>query len=161
MRRNSVRKLASWASVAVAGVGFSGCTGSIDPATAGLFDNVANFSSGEYDRQIAAGQAEARTAAAQNAQAQQQIAALEAERSQNVRTIASLNSEIAIVRREANATRAGLAADPAANAARLQRLDALEAQIDGVQADANAGVSSDVVRRELGQIRSAIRALSS
>lgn len=142
------------------GLGLAGCTGSTDPTTATVFDNIQNLSSGEYDRQIAAGEAQAAALVRQNQAREQELAALEQQRARNAGTITSLQREVAAVRGQAASTRAMLERDPAGNAARLAQLGRLEAQIDSVGSDAGAGVDPAVVRSELGRISSAIRALA-
>lgn len=139
---------------AVAMLIVAGCTGSTDPATATLFDNISNLSSGEYDNQLAAKEAEAASIVQANAARQSQISALESQRSANSAQINSLRSQIASV--EAEISRARSSATPAQSA----QLDALEVQVRAVEVEANNGADPSIVRSELGRISSAVRALS-
>lgn len=133
------------------------CTGSTDPRTATLFDNIANFSSGEYDRQITSKQGQAATLARSNAAQRQQVAALEQQRARNAGEIAALRGEIATARQQASQARAQLAG----NAGQLARLQRLEAQIESVEADTRGGANPAMLRSEIKRITDAIRALSS
>lgn len=149
----------TFASLACAGcmtVTLAGCTGSTDPATASLFDNIANLQSGEYDRQIAAKDAEAAAIIANNRAAESRIGGLQAQSASNQQKIAALRSQIAAVRGQAAAARSQIAADPA----KVARLNQLEGQINAVQADANRGGDPDVARAELNRVSAAIRALA-
>jgi chromosome segregation ATPase len=132
------------------------CTGSTDPTTASLFDNVRNLQTGEYDRQIAAKDAEAAAIIANNRAAQTRISGLEAQTSSNNQAIAALRSQISAVRGQASSARTAVAGDPA----KLARLSQLEAQINGVQADVNRGADPAVASAELNRVSAAIRALA-
>lgn len=132
------------------------CTGSTDPTTATLFDNIRNLQTGEYDRQIAAKDAEAAAIIANNRAAESRISGLQAQSAANSRAIASLRSQIAAVRAEASAARAAVAGDPA----KLSRLSQLEGQINAVQSDVNAGADPAVAQAELRRVSAAIRALA-
>ncbi|WP_434618444.1 hypothetical protein [Tabrizicola sp. M-4] len=137
-------------------LGLAACTGSTDPTTATLFDNIRNLNSGEYDRQIAAKDAEAAAIIANNRAAQSRISGLESQSASNSQTIAALRSQIAAVRGQASSARAAVAGDPA----KVARLNALEGQINAVQADVNAGGDPGVARAELNRVSAAIRALA-
>lgn len=136
--------------------GLAACTGSTNPTTATLFDNVRNLQTGEYDRQIAVKDSEAAAIIANNRAAESRISGLQAQSAANSRSIASLRSQIAAVRAEASAARAAVAGDPA----KLSRLSQLEGQINAVQADANAGADPAVAQAELRRVSAAIRALA-
>lgn len=148
-----LRGVALLASAALLGA----CTGSTDPTTASLFDNIRNINTGEYDRQIAAKEAEAAAIARSNQQRERSIASLERERSQNASVIAQLRAEIEAVRQEAAVIRGQIAGD----SAKIEQLGRLETQLTAVRADVDAGVDPAVARAEVRRIRSAIRALSS
>jgi chromosome segregation ATPase len=137
-------------------IGLSACTGSTDPTTATLFDNIRNLQTGEYDRQIAAKDAEAAAIIANNRAAQSRISGLESQSASNSQTIAALRAQIASVRGQASAARAAVAGDPA----KLARLAQLESQINAVQADVNSGADPAVARAELNRVSAAIRALA-
>ena len=132
------------------------CTGSTDPATASLFDNVRNLQSGEYDRQIAAKDRQAAAIIANNRAAQSRIGGLEAQSASNSQQIAALRSQIAAVRGQASAARPKVAGDPA----RAAQLRQLEGQINAVQADVGRGADPAVARAELNRVSAAIRALA-
>lgn len=134
----------------------AGCTGSTDPATASLFDNVRNLQTGEYDRQIAAKDAEVSAILANNRAAESRISGLSAQSRSNNATIAALRSQIAAVRQQAAVARGKVAADPA----KLARLDQLENQISAVQADVDRGSDAGVAQSELARVSAAIRALA-
>ncbi|MEL6508274.1 MAG: hypothetical protein AAFQ32_00655 [Pseudomonadota bacterium] len=142
----------------VAGVmiGLMGCTGSTDPETASLFDNINNLQSGEYDRQIAQNEADAAAILANNRAAEQRIAGLESQRGVNARTIGELKSRVASARNSAAQARANAGGDTV----KLQRISALEGQITAVEAEINAG-SADPrsASSELSRIRSALNAI--
>jgi len=138
------------------GLGLTACTGSTDPATANIFDNVRNLQSGEYDRQIAAKDAEAAAIIANNRASQSRISGLESQSASNSQTISALRSQIASVRGQASAARASVAGDPA----KLARLTQLESQINAVQSDVNSGADPSVARAELNRVSAAIRALA-
>lgn len=134
----------------------SGCTGSTNPAEAGLFDNIRNLNTGEYDRQIAAKEAEAAAIARSNASMQAGITSMESQSRANTSAIASLRAEIASLRAEASAARVRIGSD----SVRLGQLDRLEGQISAIEADANAGADPSVLRAEIKRNRAAIRALA-
>lgn len=136
--------------------GLVGCTGETDPAKAGLFDNLANLNSGEYDRQISAKDAEANAIIANNRASEQRIANMQGQSSANARQISSLRQQIAKTKAQAAAARSKVASDPT----KLSQLNALEAQIDGIQSDVNAGAVSSATRTELTRVSAAISALT-
>lgn len=140
--------------LAAAGLTVAGCTGSTDPATATLFDNIANISSGEYENQLAAKEAEAASIVRANNARSAQISSLERQQSANSSQISALRRQIASV--EADIDRARSSASPAEAA----KLDALAVQVRAVEADANNGADPSVVRGELSRISAAVRALS-
>jgi uncharacterized phage infection (PIP) family protein YhgE len=123
----------------------AGCTGSTDPTTATVFDNIANLNSGEYDRQIA-----------QNKAAEQRNAQLAAQRNANQSEINSLRQQIADVKAQGAKARAASASDPV----KLQQVQALDRQLVAVERDVSSGASPSVVRPELSRIKAAYRALS-
>jgi chromosome segregation ATPase len=137
-------------------LGLAACTGSTDPTTATLFDNIRNLQTGEYDRQIAAKDAEAAAIIANNRAAQSRISGLESQSASNSQAISALRAQIASVRGQAQAARAAVAGDPA----KLARLNQLEGQISAVQADVNGGADPAVARAELNRVSAAIRALA-
>ncbi len=128
------------------------CTGSVDPQTATVFDNIRNINSGEYDRQIAVKEAEAAAIVQANDARRSNIASLDQQRQANAGQIAALRSEIAAVQAEIARARAA-----GADAAQIDRLSS---QVNAVQADASGGADATVVRSELSRIRAAVRALS-
>lgn len=134
----------------------AGCSGSTDPATATLFDNIHNLQTGEYDRQIAAKDAEASALVRANQASQARITKLEGQSRANSAAIASLKSQIAAARAQAATARQQVAGDPG----RTAQLRRLEGQIDAVQADVDAGMDPSVARAELGRVSAAIRALA-
>lgn len=140
-----------------AGLAVAGCTGSTDPTTATLFDNINNLNSGEYSRQIAKKEAEAASIVAANNQRRSQIASLQGQQASNAKVIASLRAEIAAVQQQASAVKAKVASDPA----KLSQINSLQAQLVSLRSDADAGADASTVRSELGRIRSAISALAS
>lgn len=134
----------------------SACSGSTNPETATLFDNINNLNSGEYDRQIAANKSQAAAILANNRAAEQRIAGLESQRASGAKTISALKGEISSTRRSAAAARQKAAGNPA----KLQRVSALEAQLASVEADINAGNADQAsAKSELRRIRSALTAL--
>lgn len=133
------------------------CTGTTDPRDANIFDNVANLSSGEYDRQIEAKNREADAIIAANNATQGRIQNLEGQRAANAAAISSLRGEVASLRAQIAAARASAAGDPAKTA----QLAALESQAVAVERDVSGGGDASIARAELGRIRSAVRALSS
>ena len=138
----------------VAAALLAGCSGSNDPATAHLFDNVQNLNSGEYDRQIAGKEAEAAAITRSNRAMEANVAVLQGQARQNEATISALSAEIAAARADASAMRLRVGGDPA----KAERLSQLENQIVAVESDASSG-DATVLRGELTRIRSAIRAL--
>ncbi|NOD64591.1 MULTISPECIES: hypothetical protein [unclassified Ruegeria] len=142
--------------VLVSVITVAGCTGSTDPTTATLFDNIANLNSGEYDRQIAQNKAQADAILAQNKAAEQRNAQLAAQRDANQSEINALRQQIADVKAQGAKARAASASDPA----KLQQVQALDSQLNAVERDVAAGASPSVVRSELSRIKSAYRALS-
>ncbi len=143
--------------VVATGFLLSGCvTGDTNPATAGLFDNINNLRSGEYDRQIRAKDAEAAAITAANNRSQSNVAALRSERASNAALISSLRAEIAGVRQEISRVRARVRSDPS----KVSRLSQFERQLGGVEADVNRGNVSQATSRELSTIRSSVRALA-
>ncbi len=137
-------------------IAIAGCTGSTDPTTATLFDNIANLNSGEYDRQIANNKAQADAIIAQNRAAEQRNAQLAAQRDANSSEIASLRQQIAEVKAQGAQARAASASDPV----KLQQVQALDNQLSAVERDVNSGASASVVSSELNRIKAAYRALS-
>lgn len=138
-------------------VGLAGCTGSTNPETAHLFDNIRNLQTGEYDRQIAAKDAQAQAIIANNRASEARIGQMQRQASSNSAQISALRSQISSVRAEAATARSRVAGDPAKSA----QLNRLEGQITAIQADVNAGGDPAVSRRELNQVSAAIRALTS
>lgn len=145
------------AMIVLAGSLVAGCTGSTDPATASLFDNIKNLNSGEYDRQIAEKDRQAQAIIANNNAAQSRIDSKQRQSAANRSQISSLRSQVSRVRSQASAARAQIGSDPA----KLQRLNALESQLSGIQADVNAGSVSSATQSELRRVSSAISALTS
>lgn len=135
----------------------AGCTGSTDPETASLFDNIKNLNSGEYDRQIAEKDREAQAIIANNQASQRRIDSKERQVSSNAGEISALKSQLSQVKAQAAAARAKVASDPA----KVQRLNALEAQLSGIQSDVNMGSVSAATRSELSRVSLAISALTS
>jgi serine phosphatase RsbU (regulator of sigma subunit) len=134
----------------------SGCTGTTNPAEAGLFDNIRNLNSGEYDRQIAAKEAEAAAITRSNASMQAGINAMETQTQANASSIASLKAELASLRAEAAAARAKVGSDPV----RAGKLDRLDSQIAAMQADVSGSGDPAALRAEMARTRAAIRALA-
>lgn len=134
----------------------SGCTGTTNPAEAGLFDNIRNLNSGEYDRQIAANEAEAAAITRSNASMQAGINAMETQTQANASSIASLKAELASLRAEAAAARAKVGSDPV----RAGKLDRLDSQIAAMQADVSGSGDPAALRAEMARTRAAIRALA-
>ena len=137
----------------VLALGLSACTGSTDPATATLFDNIRNLNSGEYTRQINAKQSQANALRGANARSRANIARMESQRAANASTIASLRGQAAALRSQISAAKA---ANPGASA----QLNALSSQVSAVQSDLSSGGDPGVAAAELRRIRSAVRALS-
>lgn len=134
----------------------SGCSGSTDPSTAHLFDNINNLHSGEYDRQIAQKDAEAAAIIRSNQQMQGSIDAMQAQTAANRGTIAALREQLSAARQDAAAARNNLGADPV----RLGRLQGYEAQLAAVEGQASGGSDPAVLQAEVARIRASIRALS-
>lgn len=134
----------------------SGCTGTTNPAEAGLFDNIRNLNSGEYDRQIAAKEAEAAAITRSNASMQAGINAMETQTQVNASSIASLKAELASLRAEAAAARAKVGSDPV----RAGKLDRLDGQIAAIEADIASGGNRAAQRAEIAAMRAAARALA-
>lgn len=134
----------------------AGCTGSTNPETATLFDNINNLKTGEYDRQIAANRAEADAILRNNAASQSRISSLEGQRSANLQELASLKNQISALKQTAAMTRASAAGNPA----KLAKVSALEGQLTALSAEVNSG-SADIStsRAELSRIRAALNAL--
>ncbi len=132
------------------------CTGSTDPTTATLFDNITNLNSGEYDRQIASNQAQANAILAQNKAAEQRNAQLAAQRNANQKEIDALRKQIADVKAQGAKARSASASSPE----KLQQVKALDNQLLAVERDISGGMDPAVARSELSRIKSAYRALS-
>lgn len=132
------------------------CAGSTNPETAGLFDNVRNLSNGEYDRQIAAKDAEAAAIVRNNNASKARIGAMQQQASANANEIQQLRAQIAAVREQAAGVRGQIAGD----ANKIARLNQLEGQVTAIQADVNAGATPAVARAELQRVSAAIRALA-
>ncbi len=149
-------KYSKWI-ILTAAAGLAGCTGSTDPETAGLFDNIRNLQTGEYDRQIAAKDAQASAIIANNNAAQSRISGMQRQASANRSQISALRSQIASTRALASNARSKVAGDPVKTA----RLQQLEGQITAIQSDVNSGGDPAVSRAELNRVSAAIRALTS
>lgn len=149
-------KLKALISSALGCILLAGCEGETDPSKANIFDNLRNIETGEYDRQIAANDAEVERIIASNNAAQRNINSLEAQKASNSREIASLRSEIASLKSRLSALRSSSAGQ--ANAAQVS---ALEGQVKAIEADLNAGASPKTLRSELRNISAAISAFSS
>ncbi|MCE6951787.1 hypothetical protein LAZ29_12695 [Cereibacter sphaeroides] len=134
----------------------AGCSGSTDPATAHLFDNIANLNSGEYDRQIVRKDAEAAAIIRSNQQMEGNISSMRSEAAGNRQTIASLRQQIAAAQREAAAARVKVGEDPV----RLGKVRGYESQLAAIQNDASGGSDPAVLQSEVARIRASIRALS-
>lgn len=143
---------------ALSALALSNCTGATDPADATFFDNLVNTQKGGvYDQQIAAKEAEAAALVRANNNSRTRINSLESQRKNNAATIASLRGQVSAVRAEIAQARAKLAGDQAATA----QLSQLDRQALAVQKDVDNGGDPGVARRELDQIRSTVRLLSS
>lgn len=149
-------KLAKFALTPAAFLILANCTGSTNPAEAGLFDNIANLQSGEYDRQIAAKEAQAQAIINANNATEARIGNMENQRSNNAALIATLRGQVAELRAEIGNAKAS----QAGNAAVIAQLDSLDSQAVAVQRDVEAGGDAGIARAELNRIRSAVRALS-
>jgi chromosome segregation ATPase len=143
-------------SIGICVLGLGACNGSTDPATAGLFDNVRNLNSGEYDRQIASNRSQAAAILANNQAAEARIRQMDAQRGANAQQIASLRAQVAGARSDAAAARARVGGD----SARLQRISALERQTTSVEREVSAGTADpSVASGELRRIRAALGAI--
>ncbi|MEA5160685.1 hypothetical protein U5903_07845 [Cereibacter johrii] len=151
MRSNS-----SLAVALLIGTALAGCSGSTDPATAHLFDNIANLNSGEYDRQIAQKDSEAAAILRSNQRMQGNIDSMQRQANVNRRTIAGLNQQIASARSEAASVRNRLGSD----SIRLGQLNGYERQLAAVEREASAGSDPAVLQGEVQRIRASIRALA-
>lgn len=138
-------------------LGLTACTGSTDPATGTVFDNFRNLQSGEFDRQIAAKQAQARSIEAANARSQSRINTLERQRASNASAIAGLRGQVSSLRSQISAARAANAGNAGAQA----QLAALNSQVNAVNAELASGGDASIARSELLRIRAAVSALSS
>lgn len=134
----------------------AGCSGSTDPATAHLFDNISNLNSGEYDRQIAQKDAEAAAIIRSNQRMQGDIDSMQRQASANRRTIAGLSQQIASARSEAASVRSQLGED----SIRLGQLNGYERQLSAVEREASTGSDPAVLQGEVARIRASIRALA-
>lgn len=150
-------KLACAVSAAVV-MTLANCTGSTDPATGTVIDNFINTrEGGVFDQQIAENRAEAAALRITNAQTQDRIDAAERQRSDNAATLSALRQEVTSLRAEIASARARVAA----NANATQQLASLDQQALAVQRDVEAGGDPGIARAELGQIRAAVRQISS
>jgi chromosome segregation ATPase len=131
----------------------AGCTGSTNPADAGLFDNIRNLETGEYDRQIAAKEAEAAAITRANANIAADNSAKQAQTVSNSALIADLKAEIRALRMELSAIRSRASADPA-------KLDRIEGQIAAVEADLAGGGDPSALSAEVRRLKLAVRALA-
>ena len=151
--KNSVRFL-SLASVLV----LANCTGETDPAKTNIFENIqATRPGGIFDQQIAARNAEAEALRMNNRNTQSRINTLDRQSRTNAATIADLRSEVASLRAEIASARSRLAA----GSSQAEQLASLDRQALAVQRDVEAGGDVRVARRELSQIRSTVRQISS
>lgn len=138
-------------------IAMAGCTGSTNPETAGLFDNIRNLNSGEYDRQIAQNRSQAEAILANNRAAEARIAQNERQRAANETQLAALRRQAANARAEANQARARVAGNPAQE----QRINALITQISAIERDiAEKTVEPTSASRELNQISALIRTIN-
>jgi len=135
----------------------AGCTGETDPSKAGLFDNLNNINTGEYDNQIAQGRAEAARIIRDNKAREASIANLNNQQRANSATAGRLRSKIASVQSQLSSAKANAAGDPA----KLARLNQLGGQLSSVQAASQNGGSQSALNAELDSIRRSIRLLSS
>lgn len=137
-------------------LGLAACTGSTDPTTASLFDNINNLQTGEYDRQIAKNQSDAAAILANNRAAEQRISGLKSQRAANARQISSLRSAVAGARSDAAKARASASG----NAVKLQKVSALESQINSVEREVSSGTADvGIASSELRRIRAALKAI--
>ncbi len=138
-------------------VAMAGCTGSTNPETAGLFDNIRNLNSGEYDRQIAQNRSQAEAILANNRAAEARIGQMERQRAANETQLAALRRQAANARAQANQARARVAGNPEQE----QRVNALITQISAIEQDIAAGtVEPASASRELNQISALIRTIN-
>lgn len=134
----------------------AGCSGSTDPETAHLFDNVKNLNNGEYDRQIASKDAEAAAIVRQNNAASARISTLRSQSASNSAEIKALTSQISSLRAQTSSLRGKFSNQPD----KLAQLNQLDGQLVQIRADVGAGTSPSVARAELNRVSAAIRALS-
>ena len=147
----------TFAVVSLGLVALAGCTGSTNPETAGLFDNMRNLSSGEYDRQIAQNRSQAEAILANNRAAEARIGQMERQRAANESQLASLRRQAANTRAQANQARARVAGNPEQE----QRVSALITQISAIEQEIAAGtVEPTSAARELNQISALIRTIN-
>lgn len=142
--------------VLIAAAGIAGCTGSTNPESATLFDNINNLNSGEYDRQISANQAQADAILRNNQAAEKRITNLESQRAANSGAISRLKAQAASTRQTALNARSRVAGDSVKSA----QLSSLESQLASVSSEINAGsADSGIASAELRRINRAIAAL--
>ena len=132
------------------------CTGSTNPETANLFDNIKNLESGEYDRQIKAKDDQAAAIIANNQAANKRIATLKSTSASNSKNISAMRGQIASARAQAQATRQQIGSD----SAKLAKLNSYERQISAIEADVSGGGDPSVGSRELRNVVSAMRTLA-
>ncbi|MHA6325219.1 hypothetical protein [Roseivivax sp. CAU 1753] len=154
-RALAVPSVATLALVPTLVLTLAGCTGSTDPETATVFDNMANTNSGEYDRQLAEKEAEAAAIGWDSDDIRADIATLEQQSAANSSRIAALRGQVASVRQEISRARVGASASDTA------RLGQLDRQAAAVQAEIDRGIDPSIASAELESIRAALRALSS
>lgn len=142
--------------VAASALLLAGCTGETDPSKAGLFDNINNISSGEYDSQIAATEAEAARIVRDNQSKQSSIAGLNSQKSANSATVNRLRAQIASAQYELNSARSKVSGD----AAKTAQLNNLQGQLSSIQKASASGGTSSVLSAELSGIRRSIRLLT-
>jgi chromosome segregation ATPase len=144
------------AAAATSALVLAGCTGETDPSQAGLFDNINNISSGEYDNQIAAGEAEAQRIVRDNQSKQSSIASLNRQENANSATTSRLKGQLASAQSELNSARAKVAG----NAAKTAQLNGLQSQLSSIQKASASGGTNSVLSAELSGIRRSIRLLT-
>jgi len=154
---STIRHRLMTSTVLIATISLAGCTGETDPAKAGLFDNINNLNTGEYERQIAQGKSEAARIIRDNNARQASINSLNNQKRANAATSSRLRSQIASVQSQLSAAKAKAAGDPA----KLARLNQLGGQLASVRAASQQGGSQSALSAELSGIRKSIRALSS
>ncbi len=136
--------------------GLAGCTGSTNPETATLFDNINNLNSGEYDRQISSNEAQAAAILRNNQAAEKRISGLQRQRAANSGAISRLKSQVASARQSAANARSRVSG----NGAKTAQLNSLEAQLASVSSEINSGnADSRIASAELSRITRAIKAL--